>query len=123
MLATLTERRFSDPDWIFEPKLDGERCLAFRRGRRVRLLSRTRQDIGGRYPELVEALEAQDTPDFVGRTVAGDEPSYLPEPVAAPALRARLFLYMSASAWATSCPMVVLDPGSRRAVPTLRETA
>src|ERR1700736_1822487 len=28
MLATLTAKRFSDPRWIFEPKLDGERCLA-----------------------------------------------------------------------------------------------
>lgn len=29
MLATLTVDRFSDPDWIYERKLDGERCLAF----------------------------------------------------------------------------------------------
>ena len=65
MLATLTERRFSDPDWIFEPKLDGERCLAFRKGKRVRLLSRTHQDIGNSYPELVEGLAAQAAPDFV----------------------------------------------------------
>ena len=65
MLATLTERRFSDPAWIFEPKLDGERCLAFRKGKRVRLLSRTRQDIGNSYPELVQALAEQDAPDFI----------------------------------------------------------
>jgi ATP-dependent DNA ligase len=26
MLATLTHDRFSDPQWIFERKLDGERC-------------------------------------------------------------------------------------------------
>ena len=32
MLATLTEKRFSDPDWIYERKLDGERLLAFRNG-------------------------------------------------------------------------------------------
>lgn len=32
-LATLTADRFSDPGWIFERKLDGERCLAFSRGR------------------------------------------------------------------------------------------
>ena len=29
-LATLTSDRFSDPGWIFERKLDGERCLVFR---------------------------------------------------------------------------------------------
>ena len=45
MLATLTRRRFSDPDWIFEHKLDGERCLAFKRGRTVRLLSRNQRDL------------------------------------------------------------------------------
>ena len=32
-LATLTDKRFSDPDWIFERKFDGMRCLAFRRRR------------------------------------------------------------------------------------------
>ncbi len=30
MLATLTDRRFSDPDWIFERKLDGVRAVAVR---------------------------------------------------------------------------------------------
>ena len=28
----LTDERFSDPDWVFERKLDGVRCLAFRDG-------------------------------------------------------------------------------------------
>src|SRR5438876_9554632 len=32
MLATLTDERFSDPNWIFERKLDGERVLVFRQG-------------------------------------------------------------------------------------------
>ncbi len=35
MLATLTDRHFSDPGWILERKLDGERCLAFRLGNAV----------------------------------------------------------------------------------------
>jgi bifunctional non-homologous end joining protein LigD len=65
MLATLTDRRFSDPDWLFERKLDGERALVFRQGGTVRLLSRNRKDIGGTYPELVEALAAQPCADFV----------------------------------------------------------
>src|SRR3954470_2652661 len=30
MLATLTDERFDDPDWIFERKFDGIRCLAVR---------------------------------------------------------------------------------------------
>jgi bifunctional non-homologous end joining protein LigD len=34
MLATLTDERFSREGWMFEPKWDRERCLAFRRGAR-----------------------------------------------------------------------------------------
>jgi ATP-dependent DNA ligase len=29
MLATLIDKRFSDENWIFERKLDGERCIAY----------------------------------------------------------------------------------------------
>lgn len=39
--AVLTEEAFSDPDWVFERQLDGERCGAIRRGGQVTLLSRT----------------------------------------------------------------------------------
>jgi bifunctional non-homologous end joining protein LigD len=65
MLAVLTDERFSDPGWIFERKLDGERCLAFRRGDELRLESRTRQALNGTYPELVPPLLAQRSRDFV----------------------------------------------------------
>jgi bifunctional non-homologous end joining protein LigD len=59
MLATLTEDRFSRPDWIFERKLDGVRCLARRdSGGRVRLLSRNDQDMSRTYPEIVDAVRA-----------------------------------------------------------------
>lgn len=73
-LATLTDDRFSDPQWIFERKFDGMRCLAFRDGDRVRLLSRNRQPLNGTYPELVEALAAQPVTRFVldGEVVAFD---------------------------------------------------
>lgn len=64
MLAVLTNQRFSDPGWIFERKLDGERCLAFRRAGRLRLLSRTRQSLSDTYPELVEPLASQRS-DFI----------------------------------------------------------
>jgi bifunctional non-homologous end joining protein LigD len=74
MLATLTDTAFSDPEWIYERKFDGMRCLAFRDGDRVRLLSRNRQPLGGTYPELADALAAQDTSRFVadGEVVAFD---------------------------------------------------
>ena len=74
MLATLTDRRFSDPNWIFEHKLDGERCLAFGRGGAVRLLSRNKQRLNDTYPEVAEALERQTQHDWVvdGEIVAFD---------------------------------------------------
>ena len=40
MAATLTQDRFSGPEWTFERKLDGIRVLAFKQAGRVRLLSR-----------------------------------------------------------------------------------
>ncbi len=57
MLAVLAEEGFSDPDWIFERKLDGERALTVCGGRRVRLVSRNGKDVSDSYPELVDALE------------------------------------------------------------------
>ena len=71
-LATLTEKRFSDSDWIFERKLDGVRGLAFRDGGHVRLMSRNHLALNNTYPEIVEALAAQDTSRFVvdGEVVA-----------------------------------------------------
>jgi bifunctional non-homologous end joining protein LigD len=42
MAATLTQERFTGPDWIFERKYDGIRLLAFKQGRDVRLFSRNR---------------------------------------------------------------------------------
>src|SRR5262245_47101456 len=59
MLATLTAERFSRPGWLFEPKLDGERCLVYRRGSGLRLFSRNQKLLNGKYPELAAAFEAQ----------------------------------------------------------------
>jgi bifunctional non-homologous end joining protein LigD len=74
MKAVLWDAPFSDPDWIFERKLDGIRCLAHRHASEVRLLSRTDRQMNGAYPELVAALEAQPSGDFVvdGEVVALD---------------------------------------------------
>jgi DNA ligase D-like protein (predicted ligase) len=74
MLATLTADRFTDPDWIFERKLDGVRCVAIRDGADVRLLSRNDLSLNGRYPEVAAALEAQPQRRFAvdGEVVAFD---------------------------------------------------
>ena len=42
MAATLTQERFSGPEWIFERKFDGIRLMAFKQGPDVRLYSRNR---------------------------------------------------------------------------------
>jgi bifunctional non-homologous end joining protein LigD len=75
MLATLTTRRFSDPAWLFERKLDGERCLGYRRGGEVRLLSRNRKRLDGAYPEVAEALGREAETDLVvdGEIVAFED--------------------------------------------------
>ncbi len=56
MAATLTQERFTGPDWTFERKLDGIRLLAFKRGADVRLLSRNQlpQDL----PAIRDAIAA-----------------------------------------------------------------
>jgi bifunctional non-homologous end joining protein LigD len=64
-LATLTHDLFSSPDWVFERKLDGERCLAFADGSRVRLMSRTKREITTTFPEIAEAVTAQRRGDLV----------------------------------------------------------
>lgn len=64
MLATLSDQRDFGKDWIFERKLDGIRAIAARDGERVRLLSRTAKPLDAAFPELAEALAAQDCADF-----------------------------------------------------------
>ena len=56
MAATLTQERFTGPEWVFERKLDGIRLLAFKRGTDVRLYSRNRLPQNESYPSVVEAV-------------------------------------------------------------------
>ena len=73
-LATLTRERFSDPEWLYERKLDGERCLAFCGREGVRLKSRSEHDITTTFPEIAAALATQRRGDVVvdGEVVAFD---------------------------------------------------
>ena len=75
MKAVLSDRPFSDPDWIFERKLDGIRCLAIRDGSRVSLMSRTARRMNNQFPELVRALEEEPSGDFTldGEIVAFED--------------------------------------------------
>ena len=55
MAATLTQERFSGPEWVFERKFDGIRLLAYKKGNDVQLFSRNHlpQDL----PAIQQAIE------------------------------------------------------------------
>ncbi len=65
MLAKLTHDVFSDEEWIFERKLDGERCLVFKNGNEVNIMSRNKKHLNDTYPEIVSALKKQKTGNFI----------------------------------------------------------
>jgi bifunctional non-homologous end joining protein LigD len=54
MLASIVEKPFDDPNWLFEIKWDGYRAIAFLENGSVRLVSRNHNDLTPRYPELCE---------------------------------------------------------------------
>jgi DNA ligase D-like protein (predicted ligase) len=56
MAATLTDKRFKDPAWTFERKLDGIRVLAYKNGAKVDLWSRNRLPLTPNYPGVAEAI-------------------------------------------------------------------
>jgi bifunctional non-homologous end joining protein LigD len=74
MKAVLTDERFSDPNWIYERKLDGIRCLASKGDARVDLRSRNDLSLNGRFPEIAAALERDPATNLVldGEVVAFD---------------------------------------------------
>jgi DNA ligase D-like protein (predicted ligase) len=65
MKAVLADKPFSDPNWIFERKLDGIRCLAIKDASGVRLMSRTGRLMNQEYPAVVEALESEPSKEFI----------------------------------------------------------
>lgn len=58
MLATLVEPAPLPRGWVYEPKLDGVRCIAVREKDAVRLYSRNRKSLESAYPEIAEAVLA-----------------------------------------------------------------
>lgn len=59
MLAELAEAPFSHPDWLFEPKLDGYRVLAFVHDGEVTLRSRRGLDLTPAFPQIAAELAGQ----------------------------------------------------------------
>lgn len=67
MPETLTDERFSREGWLFEPKLDGERCLAWRNGAKVEMYSRNHKLLNAKYPELVKAIHKEGTVSSISK--------------------------------------------------------
>ncbi len=62
-------------DWIYELKFDGIRLIAVRTGKKVSLLSRNKNELAERFPEIVEAVRSLPARECVidGEVVALDE--------------------------------------------------
>ncbi len=50
-------RLLTNPDYLFEPKMDGTRCILVKRGRRVYMFNRAEQDISYIYPHIKRSFE------------------------------------------------------------------
>jgi ATP-dependent DNA ligase len=65
MEARSSEKIPSGEGWLYEPKWDGFRCIAFRKGEEVLLQSKACQPLGRYFPELVAGLAALPVRTFV----------------------------------------------------------
>ena len=52
MLATLVDKPFSNPEWLFETKWDGVRAVCFINKGKARFVSRNQIEMTAQYPEL-----------------------------------------------------------------------
>lgn len=57
MLATLVPQPFHKPGWVYEEKYDGDRMLAYKEDKRVRLVSRNGKDHTDRFLKVAMAVE------------------------------------------------------------------
>ncbi|HEY0528817.1 MAG TPA: ATP-dependent DNA ligase [Gemmatimonadaceae bacterium] len=65
MEAVSVDKIPEGPEWQYEPKWDGFRCIAFRDGRNVELQSKAGQPLGRYFPEVVERFLALGPSKFV----------------------------------------------------------
>jgi bifunctional non-homologous end joining protein LigD len=75
MLATLVDKPFSDPDWLFETKWDGVRAICFIKNGKPRFVSRNQNDLTPQYPELAKIANCVEAREAIldGEIVALDE--------------------------------------------------
>jgi ATP-dependent DNA ligase len=65
MEARSVEEVPTGPEWQYEPKWDGFRCIAFRDGDKIELQSKSGQPLTRYFPDVVEALRAITANKFV----------------------------------------------------------
>lgn len=65
MEATSVDVIPAGPNWQYEPKWDGFRCLAFRDGASIELRSKSGQPLGRYFPDIVEAVRTVKARRFV----------------------------------------------------------
>ena len=65
MEAKLVDEIPRGDNWQYEPKWDGFRCVAFRKGEQVLLQSKAGQPLGRYFPEIVAALQNLKPAEFV----------------------------------------------------------
>ena len=101
MAATLTQERFTGPEWLFERKFDGIRLLAFKRGRDVSLYSRNR--LPQHHPAIVDAINELGTRNVIldGEVTWGGE---------------RLAYYVFDVLWLDDRDLTKLTTDERRAI-------
>src|SRR5262245_25785809 len=63
MAATLTQERFTGPEWVFERKFDGIRLLAYKQAGEVRLFSRNR--LLQHMPSVADAIASLPADELV----------------------------------------------------------
>ena len=75
MLATLVSEPFNRPGWVYEEKYDGERLLAYKEGRKVRLITRNNKDRTKQFAAVAAAVGALDSRTLLldGELVARDK--------------------------------------------------
>lgn len=75
MKARLVASPPTGEGWIYEIKFDGFRALALKGGAEARLLSRTENEMGGKFPDVLEAIQQLSARDCIvdGEIVALDE--------------------------------------------------
>ena len=75
MLATLVDKPFSNPDWLFETKWDGIRAVCFIKNGKARFVSRNQNNLTAQYPELANIAAYVDAREAIldGEIVALDE--------------------------------------------------